>query len=200
MFDTLPDELKKVFLSFSNQQDLLNTTLVSKKLNELSQDFLNKTVKLLPESGYYYAVGPMIQTSQSSSILDKGFPYPKHRKSIPDREIISAIPKEGTIIIFRTKEEAEQYAKLTQHHRMGTEDSYAATIFKVQLKESVTAQITCQEIKSNSPLITKMTAQVEYTAVDVNQLNFISGRVYGYPDISISHQKTEENPKNCAVM
>lgn len=200
MHDTFPEDLKKEVLSFSNQQDLFDIILVSKELNKLSQDFLNKTVKLLPEDCYYYAVGPMIKTSQPSSILDKDFPYPKRRKSIPDREIISAIPKEGTIIIFRTKKEAEQYAQLTQHYRMGAEDSYVAVIFKVQLKEPATAQITIQEIKSNSPFIPEMTTQVEYTNVDANQLNFISGRAYGYPDISISHQKTEEKLKHCAVM
>ncbi|WP_133133869.1 hypothetical protein [Legionella sp. W10-070] len=119
--------------------------------------------------------------------MEKGFPYPKHRNKISDQEIKNAIPQQGETRIFRTQEEAAQYAKLTQEYRVGPDDSYIASFFKVQasvfkvrLKGTIEGDITKMEIKSSSRLASSKTTQVEYVTVNASQLNFISGSVPGY--------------------
>lgn len=123
----------------------------------------------------YFVVGKQIRTSESSSLLDREFPYPKERKKISDEEIKGAIPT-GDALLFRTRKEAENYVRLTQRHRAGSEHSQEAPVFEVQLKNSiaepevVTKNIISQYGKRQS---------VEYTRVNPDDLRYISGAVPG---------------------
>lgn len=200
MLNKLPVEIQQIVLTNLEEADLKNTAEVSKQLRVLSLAQLTTAYpnslnsKTLPAGTDYYAVGPMIKTSEPSSLLDKGFPYPKARKSIPNAEVKAAIPQSGIIKLFRSQQEAEQYASLTQEYRHGADDSYKAAVFHVQLKESTVGQVIKKDITSSSflPISKKEKTPVEYVIIDASKLNFISGEVPGYQEA--------KDTKKCIVM
>ncbi|MFO3474163.1 hypothetical protein SC122_14990 [Legionella pneumophila serogroup 1] len=124
----------------------------------------------------YFVVGKQVRTSESSSLLDREFPYPKARKKISAEEIKGAVPT-GEALLFRTRKDAEDYVKLTQRDRAGSDHSQVAPVFEVQLKNSiaepevVTKNIISQYGKRQS---------FEYARVNPNDLLYSSGEVLGF--------------------
>ncbi|CZJ09803.1 Uncharacterised protein [Legionella pneumophila] len=124
----------------------------------------------------YFVVGKQVRTSESSSLLDREFPYPKARKKISAEEIKGAVPT-GEALLFRTRKDAEDYVQLTQRDRVGSEHSQVAPVFEVQLRKSiaepevVTKNVISQFGKRQSFV---------YARVNPNDLLYRSGELLGF--------------------
>ncbi|KTD41449.1 F-box protein [Legionella parisiensis] len=202
-FEKLPVELQAIILSNLNSSDLQKTAQVSKIIRQQSTKLLNtlhagyQEEKILPNTSDYYAVGEKVMVSQPTNPWDKGFPYRKERKSIPENEIKNAIPKQGTMKLFRTQKEAQDYAICTLD-QVHTIDRIAA-VFHVQLKEPILSTIIKQEITPVAYHIFRSGPRrktIEYVLADVNNLEFISGQVSDYAEISLENKKED----NCACL
>lgn len=127
----------------------------------------------------YFVVGKQVRTSESSSLLDREFPYPKARKKISAEEIKGAVPI-SEAILFRTRKEAERYVSLTAKaigigDKMHTQE---APIFEVQLRNSIhKPQIVTENIERELG----KSESVQYTNVNPENLRYISGGVPGIP-------------------
>ncbi|KTD37702.1 hypothetical protein Lnau_0633 [Legionella nautarum] len=202
-FNELPLEVQAQILSKLKPTDLHATKLVSQffrheSLRLLStQSTCQQTFKKLPTTSTYYAVGNQVELTQPSSPFDKSFPYRKERQNIRDKEIKNAIPKSGEVKIFRTKQEAQQYARDTSTINHSTIEHMPA-VFQVHLKESVYSAI----IKENIvPLVYKTyrlepkECALEYVTMNVDNLDFISGQVSSHKEVSIASKEDK-----CLVM
>ncbi|MCW8386934.1 F-box protein [Fluoribacter dumoffii] len=195
-FTKLPVELQALILSNLDSSDLQKTAQVSKITRHQSKELLStlhaghQEVKTLPDTSHYYAVGGKVLVSQPTNIWDKGFPYQKERKSIPENEIKNAIPKQGTMKLFRTQKEAQEYARCTSEQSHATIDRMAA-VFQVQLKETTVSPIVKEEITPALHRIYRMGPSkkpIEYVQADVKNLEFVSGQVSDYPAISLQNK------------
>lgn len=199
-FNELPLEVQAQILSKLKPTDLHATKQVSQFFRHESLRLLStcqQTFKKLLTTSTYYAVGNQVELTQPSSLFDKSFPYRKERQNIRDKEIKNAIPKSGEVKIFRTKQEAQQYASDTSKINHSTIDHMSA-VFQVHLKESVYSAI----IKENIvPLVYKTyrlgpkECALEYVTMNVDNLDFISGQVSSHKEVSIASKEDK-----CLVM
>ncbi|MGQ3888647.1 hypothetical protein ACQUW5_06390 [Legionella sp. CNM-1927-20] len=156
----------------------------------------NEGEKELLKSKNYYAVGRNVQTTEGSMLAS----YPKPKKEIAREDIIQAI--QGTVKIFDTRKEAENYARLIHVPKMSSKHSYAATIFEVQPKNDLSAPIQVESVRNKNPLPVyhgEDQQVMSYAVVSTHDLNFSSCQVYGYPIIPLSTQKPDED-RGCTIM
>ncbi|MFC7782506.1 hypothetical protein DIZ81_13275 [Legionella taurinensis] len=208
MFGNLPDEIKEEVCTYLEPTNLKNMSMTSATNYKLIKFFGTRTennilpaypesqnLKTLPDTADYYAIGPMIKVSESSTIFDKGYPYPKARKSIPDSEIKKAVPQSGEIKLFRTQKEAQEYAGLTAYGEFATVD-HRSVVFHVTLKNSIESPIIREQIAPSFSFLGLSDKTVEYVVTDVGNLNFISGQIGSSKEVSF--QENQKEP--CLVM
>ncbi|WP_454785355.1 F-box protein [Legionella sp. WA2024007413] len=207
-FEKLPVELQKMILSNLDAPELIKTAKVSTSLHKQSSELLNELhagyprERTLSTTSDYYAVGAKVEISEPSNLWDKGYPYRKERKAIPENEIKNAIPKQGTMKLFRTQKEAQSYALETAEENHSTIERMAA-VFHVKLKESIVSTITKNEITPALYTLFRQGPKIkatEYVPVDVSNLKFLSGQVSDYPGIALAGQENKEDPCACVLM
>ncbi len=200
------DDLLKLPFSFLTRTELSTTSLVSKQWAKNSQELLQNKIAKFKEGDTLFAVGKMIQTSEPSGLFDKGNPYPKARKSIPEKEIMDAKPT-GKVMLFSTLEEAQKYAQSKVQYREGADDSYAPAIFRISVTGPKTAAIKTEEITPNSPFhlpsINKEKTPIPCFKTNLENLVIEDGRVYGYGDKQLAKSNVQENKqvdkKECRI-
>lgn len=116
----------------------------------------------------YYVVGKRIGTTEQGHI------YPKDRQSIAPSEIQEAVPT-GEVLLFRTKKEAERYAEAMGYDGGGSDHSYIAPVFEVQLRNSIDMSLMKKKEIGNN--IRKWNA--DCMEVNANNLFFLSGQLSG---------------------
>lgn len=117
----------------------------------------------------YFVIGKPITTIESNS---------KQRKKISDDELKEAVPT-GHALLFRTREEADEYARLTEGYNSKVPDCprYKDAVFEVQLRNTIDEpQVVTKKIMSHYGQ-----SEVQYVKVDADNLRYISGGVPGIP-------------------
>ncbi|MFO2461361.1 hypothetical protein SCM19_12845 [Legionella pneumophila serogroup 1] len=123
----------------------------------------------------YFVVGNPIATSEVSlfSVI------PEVRKKISDEEIKGAIPT-GDALLFRTREEAEKYARITANFGSKGEIRHKAPVFEVQLRNPVAEpQTVTKTLRKDRYTLDHI--EIQCAKVDADNLRYISGGVPGIP-------------------
>ncbi|BCZ97559.1 hypothetical protein ACKOUJ_15610 [Legionella pneumophila] len=125
----------------------------------------------------YFVVGKQIKTSEVPLL---GV-LPKVRKKISDEEIKGAIPT-GKALLFRTREEAEQYVTFTATYDQDAArcPNLKAPVFEVQLRVPI-AEPQMGTTKINTRLLSRKPIEIQYAKVDADNLRYFSGEVPEIP-------------------
>lgn len=194
----IPKVVAENVFFFFNKADLEKTHRVSKEFYSLSQNELKSYTTRLP-AGEYFAVGEKVVISRETNLfLDREYPYTKLKEKIPLAEISKAIPT-GKIKLFKSQEEAEDYAfKTSKDSDRGMGFAERSPIFKVKLSEPKILSTIQEDVSYlRFPWSDKeKTASVSYVTTDVNNLEFISGQMPGYKE----EYSLQTKQDNCLVM